>query len=109
VTDTELAGPGSATADTVHWAQDGAVATITLNRPEARNALTSGMKESLLVAVSRAAGDPAVRAVIITGAGGAFCAGQDLREHGDALAAGGQPTDTVRPATCGSPAAGRAC
>ena len=96
MTDTELAGPGSATADTVHWAQDGAVATITLNRPQARNALTSGMKESLLAAVSRAAGDPAVRAVIITGAGGAFCAGQDLREHGDVLAAGGQPTDTVR-------------
>jgi len=84
VTETGLAGA----AATVLWAQDGAVATITLNRPQARNALTTGMKESLLAAVRRAAADPAVRAVIITGAGGAFCAGQDLREHGELLAAG---------------------
>jgi 2-(1,2-epoxy-1,2-dihydrophenyl)acetyl-CoA isomerase len=92
VTDTGLTDA----ATTVLWAQDGAVATITLNRPQARNALTRDMKESLLAAVSRAAGDPAVRAVIITGAGGAFCAGQDLREHGDVLAAGEQAIDTVR-------------
>lgn len=88
-------GPAGA-PPTVLWAQDGAVATITLNRPQARNALTTGMKESLLSAVNRATGDPVVRAVIITGAGGSFCAGQDLREHGEALAAGAPALDTVR-------------
>jgi 2-(1,2-epoxy-1,2-dihydrophenyl)acetyl-CoA isomerase len=92
VTDTAVTGA----AATVVWAQDGAVATITLNRPQARNALTTAMKESLLAALSQAAGDPAVRAVIITGAGGAFCAGQDLREYGAALAAGQPAIDTVR-------------
>jgi len=92
VTETGLGGA----ATTVLWAQDGGVATITLNRPEARNALTAAMKESLLAALRRAGGDPAVRAVIITGAGGAFCAGQDLREHGELLAAGQPALDTVR-------------
>ena len=75
MTETGLAGA----AATVLWAQDGAVATITLNRPQARNALTTGMKESLLAAVRRAAADPAVRAVIITGAGGAATDGGDHR------------------------------
>jgi len=82
-------------SETVRWERDGAVATITLNRPQARNALTVEMKNSLLAALGRAAADPAVRAVIITGAGDAFCAGQDLREHGELLAAG-QTLDTVR-------------
>jgi 2-(1,2-epoxy-1,2-dihydrophenyl)acetyl-CoA isomerase len=83
-------------SESVRWERDGAVATITLNRPQARNALTTEMKNSLLAALDRAAADPAVRAVIITGAGDAFCAGQDLREHGEVLAAGGQALDTVR-------------
>jgi 2-(1,2-epoxy-1,2-dihydrophenyl)acetyl-CoA isomerase len=83
-------------SETVRWEPDGAVTTITLNRPQARNALTVEMKNSLLAALGRAADDPAVRAVIITGAGDAFCAGQDLREHGELLAAGGQAIDTVR-------------
>ena len=83
-------------SESVRWERDGAVATITLNRPKARNALTTEMKNSLLAALGRAAADPAVRAVIITGAGDAFCAGQDLREHGEVLAAGEQALDTVR-------------
>lgn len=87
----ELAGN-----DSVGWGVDGAVATITLNRPQARNALTAGMKDALLEAVHRAADDPAVRAVILTGAGGAFCAGQDLKEHGEILASGDELTGTVR-------------
>jgi 2-(1,2-epoxy-1,2-dihydrophenyl)acetyl-CoA isomerase len=82
--------------DSVGWSLDGAVATITLNRPQARNALTTEMKTALLAAVGRAADDPGVRAVIVTGSGGAFCAGQDLREHGGALESGGEPLDTVR-------------
>ncbi len=58
-----------------------AVATITLDRPDALNALTVALKEELLVAFERVAADPAVRAVVLTGAGRAFCAGQDLRER----------------------------
>jgi 2-(1,2-epoxy-1,2-dihydrophenyl)acetyl-CoA isomerase len=73
------------------------VATITMNRPEALNSLTVEAKEALLDAVHRVAGDPAARAVVLTGAGRAFCAGQDLREH-QALLQSGDPTlmDTVR-------------
>lgn len=75
---------------------DQAVATITLNRPEARNALTTEAKVRLHQALRQCADDQAIRAVILTGAGQAFCAGQDLREHADQLEAGGTPTDTVR-------------
>jgi 2-(1,2-epoxy-1,2-dihydrophenyl)acetyl-CoA isomerase len=82
--------------DSVCWGLEGAVATITLNRAQARNAFTAEMKTALLATLSRAASDPAVRAVIITGAGDAFCAGQDLREHADNLASGAGLGDTVR-------------
>jgi 2-(1,2-epoxy-1,2-dihydrophenyl)acetyl-CoA isomerase len=74
---------------------DGAVATITINRPEARNALTAQTKVALLDALADCSTDDAVRAVILTGAGQAFCAGQDLREHADLLAAGAAPLATV--------------
>ena len=57
------------------------VATITLDRPDALNALTIPMKESLLAALEAAAAASDVRSVILTGAGRAFCAGQDLRER----------------------------
>ncbi|MFG1962722.1 enoyl-CoA hydratase-related protein [Nonomuraea sp. NPDC049028] len=73
-----------------------AVATITLNRPEAMNSLTAEVKAALLDALRRAAADPEVRAVLLTGSGRAFCAGQDLREHADNLEAGRGLADTVR-------------
>ena len=60
---------------------DGPVATITLDRPEALNALTVPVKVALREALERLAVDRAVRAVILTGAGRAFCAGQDLAER----------------------------
>jgi len=82
--------------DEVRYEVDGAVATITLNRPAARNALTTDMKNWLVDAVRRSAADRAIRAVVITGAGQAFCAGQDLRQHAELLEAGGAPLDTVR-------------
>jgi 2-(1,2-epoxy-1,2-dihydrophenyl)acetyl-CoA isomerase len=59
--------------------QDGGVLTLTLNRPERLNALTMGMTEALLAALRRAAVDPQVRAVVLTGAGRAFCAGGDVK------------------------------
>ena len=83
-------------SDTIGYDLDGAVATVTLNRPDALNALTVEMKVSLREALERAAGDPAVRAVVLTGAGRGFCVGQDLREHADSLAAGDTALATVR-------------
>ena len=68
-------------ADPVRYAEAGGVATITLNRPEAMNSLDTVTKDALLAAVHRAAGDVAVRCVVITATGRAFCVGQDLREH----------------------------
>ncbi|MEV1242406.1 enoyl-CoA hydratase/isomerase family protein [Nonomuraea sp. NPDC050022] len=67
--------------------RDGAVAVLTLNRPDRRNALDAGMKTALRRALEEAASDDAVRAVLLTGAGSAFCVGQDLAEHAAALRA----------------------
>jgi len=61
--------------------QGAGVGTITLNRPAALNALTVPMKQALLAAFRRVEQETAIRAVILTGAGRAFCAGQDLRER----------------------------
>lgn len=58
----------------------GAVRTITLNRPERRNAMTSGMQEELIAAMGAAAASPACRVLVFAGAGEAFCAGLDLSE-----------------------------
>lgn len=65
----------------------GAVATVTLNRPERGNGLTTEMKVQLRDALEEVAKDAEVRAVMLTGAGKAFCVGQDLGEHAHALRA----------------------
>src|SRR3954468_13320726 len=59
--------------------RDGAVLTITLNRPDVFNAFNAALHIALRAALEEAA-DPEVRAVVITGAGRGFCAGQDVRE-----------------------------
>ena len=66
-------------ADVVLAAREGAVLTITLNRPDVYNAINRAMHAGLAAALEQAA-DPAVRAVVLSGAGRGFCAGQDLRE-----------------------------
>ena len=61
---------------------DGAVLTITLNRPDVLNAFNAAMHAALADGLEQAR-DPSVRAVVITGAGRAFCVGQDLKEFGE--------------------------
>ncbi|MET9402589.1 enoyl-CoA hydratase-related protein [Kitasatospora sp. NPDC002965] len=69
-------------SDSVLYELDGGLAVITINRPEAMNALDVPTKVALRDTVTAAAEDPAVRAVLLTGAGDrAFCVGQDLKEH----------------------------
>ncbi len=72
-------------------ARDGGVTTITLNRPEKLNALTAVMSHELIEAFTEAREDPGVRALVVTGAGRGFCAGQDLTEFEQAFRAGERP------------------
>ena len=55
------------------------VCTLTMNRPEVRNAMSGPMMDALNEAIPRVATDRRVRAVVLTGAGGAFCAGGDVK------------------------------
>jgi 2-(1,2-epoxy-1,2-dihydrophenyl)acetyl-CoA isomerase len=64
------------------------IGTITLNRPDAMNSLNIATKDRLKAAVQQAAEDDAVRCVVITGTGRAFCVGQDLKEHIELLGTG---------------------
>jgi 2-(1,2-epoxy-1,2-dihydrophenyl)acetyl-CoA isomerase len=66
-------------------ARQGTVTTVTILRPAQANSLTRAAKEGLLDALRGAARDASVRAVVLTGSGNAFCAGQDLSEHARAL------------------------
>ncbi len=65
---------------TVLYASLDGVATVTLNRPQALNSFSRQMHQDLWAALDRAEADPAVRALVITGAGRGFCAGADLSE-----------------------------
>jgi enoyl-CoA hydratase/carnithine racemase len=65
-------------AEAVQYSVTDGVATITLNRPDRLNAMNREMYEGLMAAFDRTDGDDGVRAVIVTGAGRAFCAGADL-------------------------------
>lgn len=73
-----------------------AVATLVLNRPESLNSLDVALKEALRDQLAEVAGDRTVRAVVLAGAGRAFCVGQDLREHVATLREdSGPPLSTV--------------
>ena len=65
--------------------RDGAVAVLTLDRPDVLNAIDEALTDALGAAVRDVAIDPAVRCVVITGAGRAFSAGQDLRDRAAAI------------------------
>ncbi|MEY3054285.1 MAG: crotonase/enoyl-CoA hydratase family protein [Ilumatobacteraceae bacterium] len=71
------------------YSVDGPVATITLNRPDKMNAFTNRMLKEMIAAFDASDADDDVRAVIVTGAGRAFCAGADLSGGGETFAKGG--------------------
>ena len=75
-------------SDTLLIDRTDGVATLTLNRPDSLNALSVELKEALVGGLAEIRDDPGVRAVVLTGAGRAFCVGQDLREHVSLLEAG---------------------
>jgi enoyl-CoA hydratase/carnithine racemase len=72
----------SPTFETLRYEVADGIATLTLNRPEKLNAFTAQMRDDLVAAFDRSDADDAVRAVIVTGAGRAFCAGADLSSGG---------------------------
>lgn len=78
----------------VLYEQDGPIVTITLNRPEALNAINRQLRQELADAIRRYDQDDTARVAIITGAGRAFCAGRDLKERAADNAAGIQARAT---------------
>lgn len=68
---------------------DSGVATLTMNRPEARNAMSGEMMAAMHEALPRLAADRNVRCVVLTGAGGAFCAGGDVKGFASEAGGGG--------------------
>ncbi|MDT9697012.1 enoyl-CoA hydratase-related protein [Streptomyces sp. P17] len=71
--------PGNSVESLVQHATDNGVCRITLNRPEALNAITPDQRERIVELLAEASADAAVRAVVLTGTGRGFCAGADLR------------------------------
>jgi len=68
---------------TLDWSVEGGILTLTLDRPDQLNAFTVEMADELVDAYDRASADDAVRAVVVTGRGRAFCAGMDLSAEGN--------------------------
>ena len=79
-------------SDELLYRLENRVALLTLNRPERLNALTKGMMQALLARLSACAVDDAVGCVVLTGAGGAFCAGGDVRVQAKVAAEGSPET-----------------
>ncbi len=65
--------------DTIHHADERGVRTVTINRPESKNAITVPMRGILAELMRDSHADPDVRAIVITGAGGTFCSGADVK------------------------------
>jgi enoyl-CoA hydratase len=84
----------------IRYEVEGQIATVTIDRPEKRNALTYALLTEFLAAVKRAGEDDAARVVIVTGTGGAFCAGTDLADlatvPGPQRGLRGRPEDAER-------------
>jgi enoyl-CoA hydratase len=81
--------------------QEGHVLVVTMNRPEAKNALSGPMMQIMTEAWDRVNSDPDIRVAILTGAGGAFCAGADLKamgssHPGDSFSGGGWDLSVIK-------------
>src|SRR5205807_3997126 len=75
-----MAAPASTAFRNLLVRREGGTATITLNRPEKRNALSLELMQELITALEQLGSEPAVRAIVVEGAGPAFSAGHDLGE-----------------------------
>ena len=86
----------SHTYSTLDWSVSDHILTLTLNRPEQMNAFTVEMCDELIHAFDRASADDDVRAIIVTGAGKAFCAGMDLSREGNVFGLDESQQPTLR-------------
>jgi 2-(1,2-epoxy-1,2-dihydrophenyl)acetyl-CoA isomerase len=77
--------------ETIQFEREAGIARLTLDRPDRLNSFTVQMHEEVAEALETAASDPAVRIILLTGAGRGFCAGQDLSDR--SVAPGGAPVD----------------
>lgn len=82
--------------ETLVWEQEGHVATVTLNRPHKRNAMSWVMFEEIQSAFERASADDEVRCLVVTGAGGAFSSGADLGDPANTVASTLEFNDRMR-------------
>ena len=90
-------------SEPVTLAVEGGLARLTLNRPEALNAINRELAEALMAAAVRCATDPAIRTVLLTGPGKAFCVGGDLKSFhakGDGISAHLKETTHYLHAAC---------
>lgn len=100
--------PAGSADDVLHEVDELGVATVTLNRPDRLNAMTPGMQRRYCGLLAELDRDPAVRAIVITGAGRGFCAGADLAVlEGTDLTGfdpdGDEPVDLAAPLRLGTP------
>ncbi|MFA5941344.1 MAG: crotonase/enoyl-CoA hydratase family protein [Sinimarinibacterium sp.] len=84
------------TYNTLDWAVADGILTLTLNRPEQLNSFTVEMANELEAAFKRASSDDSVRAIVVTGAGRAFCAGMDLTRAGNVFGLDESQRPTLR-------------
>src|SRR5215510_5999224 len=84
------------TYETLRYDVADRILTLTLHRPDRMNAFTGQMCSELLEAFDRADADDEIKAVIVTGAGRAFCAGADLERGADTWSASSELTDLTR-------------
>jgi len=82
--------------EAITYSLESQVAWITLNRPEARNAVNDAMREELLQVLTDARTDPDIRAVVLTGAGKGFCTGADLSRRGSGPSGPGAAREMLR-------------
>lgn len=75
----------------IAYQSDQGIATLTFDRPAKKNAITGEMYEQFVASLKQASGDPAVRAIVIAGAGGTFTAGNDLKDFQDNPPGEGSP------------------